>query len=104
MHCEVNAIRGAYVWEGSEYLLELRPINDHMVLSDVIASRAYNDIESIHIMLLTESSCNVTFIQKTIGQNYSEHFTICQIMIFTYNYGFEGELHYYRLDRVKHAL
>ena len=31
---------------------------------------------------------NVTFIRK----------------IFTYNYGFEGELDYYRLDRVEHAL
>ena len=31
MHCEVNVIRGAYVWEGSEYLLELRSIKDHMV-------------------------------------------------------------------------
>ena len=51
MYCEVNVIRGAYVCEGSEYLLELRPIKDHMVISDVIASRAYNDIESIHIML-----------------------------------------------------
>ena len=31
MHCEVNVIRGAYVWEGSEYLLELRSIKGHMV-------------------------------------------------------------------------
>ena len=31
-----------------------RPIKGHMVLSDIIASRAYNDIVSSHIMLLTE--------------------------------------------------
>ena len=54
MYCEVNFISEAYVCEGSEYLLELRSIKDHMVISDVIASRAYNDIVSSHIMLLTE--------------------------------------------------
>ena len=33
-----------------------RPIKDYMLLSDVIASRAYNGIVSIHIMLLSENS------------------------------------------------
>ena len=51
MYCEVNFISEAYVCEGSEYLRELRSIKGHMVISDVIVSRAYNDIESIHIML-----------------------------------------------------
>ena len=32
-----------------------RPIKDYMLLSDVIASRAYNGIVSIHIMLLSET-------------------------------------------------
>ena len=30
-----------------------RSIKDHMALSEVIASRAYNDVVSTHIMLLT---------------------------------------------------
>ena len=51
MYCEVNFISEAYVCEGSEFLRELRSIKGHMVISDVIVSRAYNDIESIHIML-----------------------------------------------------
>ena len=29
------------------------PVKDHMALSEVIASRAYNDVVSTHIMLLT---------------------------------------------------
>ena len=33
-----------------------RPIKDYMLLSDVIASRVYNGIVSIHIMLLSENS------------------------------------------------
>ena len=33
-----------------------RPIKDYMLLSDVIASRAYNGIVSIHIILLSENS------------------------------------------------
>ena len=33
-----------------------RQIKDSMLLSDVIASRAYNGIVSIHIMLLSENS------------------------------------------------
>ena len=33
-----------------------RPIKDYMLLSDVIASRAYNGIVSIHIMQLSENS------------------------------------------------
>ena len=33
-----------------------RPITDCMLLSDVIASRAYNGIVSIHIMLLSENT------------------------------------------------
>ena len=32
-----------------------RPIKDYMLLSDVIASRVYNGIVSIHIMLLSET-------------------------------------------------
>ena len=51
MYCEVNFISEAYVCEGSEYLRELRSIKGRMVISDVIVSRAYNDIESVHIML-----------------------------------------------------
>ena len=63
MNCEENVIRGAYVCVGSEYLLKAskmtmqavrkRSTKDHMVPSEVIASRAYNDVVSTHIMLLT---------------------------------------------------
>ena len=56
------------------------------------------------VLLYQPMSWNVTFIQKTVSQNYLEHYTIYQNMIFIYNYGFEGELDYYRLDRVEHAL
>ncbi len=56
------------------------------------------------VLLYQPISCNVTFIQKIVSQNYLERYTICQNMIFTYNYGFEGELDYYRLDRAEHAL
>ena len=33
-----------------------RPIKDYMLISDVIASRAYNGIVSIHIKLLSENT------------------------------------------------
>ena len=56
------------------------------------------------VLLYQLISCNVTSTQKIVSQDYLEHSTICQIMIFTYNYGFEGELHYYQLDHGEHAL
>ena len=48
-------------------------------------------------------SCNVTFTQKVVSQVYLEHSTIYRTMIFAYNYGSKGELHYYRLGHGEHA-